>query len=308
MTKLVEKPLNWVVLGSTGQVGRAYTRLLEKERPLDTIHALSRKEADLSQPEQCTRTLERIQPDLVINAGAYTQVDRAETEQELARQINGITPGILAKWCKKRNIPFIHFSTDYVFSGEGNQAWTETDLIQPLNEYGKSKVLGEKAIFQAGGRFLIFRTSWVYDETGNNFVNTMLRLGQEREVLHVVEDQIGAPTNAWDLANISYLCLLKALKMEPFPSGIYHATNQGETNWFEFAKKIFEIAQKYHPSFKVKKIIPITTETYPTFARRPKNSRLKMQKLQDTFLLTFPHWEVSLERCLKEKLNEYHQY
>jgi dTDP-4-dehydrorhamnose reductase len=301
-----EPHFKWVILGHSGQLGGALTRLLQKVRTDDQVIPLSRKEADLSQPERCIKLLEKIQPSIIINASAYTQVDLAETERELALQINAKTPGIIAFWCAQHHIPFIHFSSDYVFSGEGDQAWKEADATGPLNHYGHSKAIGEQNIIHAGGQFLIFRTSWVYDSTGKNFLNTMLLLGKNRETLRIVGDQIGSPTFATDLALVSYQCIVTAMGMKIFPSGIYHAVNQGETTWYEFAKKIFEIAQKHQYPLKTKRLIPIKSREFPTPAVRPKNSRLNTSKLLKVFNTQLPPWEDGLKRCLEETFHEDH--
>ena len=287
-----------LILGSQGQLGKALLQILGDSTAL----AASRKEADLSQPKQLLSFLDQVhtQIDAVINASAYTQVDLAEKEGELAWKVNAHGPGILAQWCAARSIPFVHFSTDYVFSGEGTRPWTEQDPIAPLNTYGKTKAEGEKQIIQAGGKYLIFRTSWVYDHQGKNFLNTMLRLGKEKEHLRIINDQFGAPTYAPDLAKASWEALQKANSETHFPSGIYHLCSMGETTWFEFAKTIFEGARSLGVSLKVQNIDPIASHEYPTAAKRPLNSRLSLQKFIETFGIQPPNWKDSLKVCLEE--------
>jgi dTDP-4-dehydrorhamnose reductase len=284
-----------LIFGAQGQLGKA---LVELSEPTQSI-AVTRREADLSQPEDCLRVLEHAQPGIVINAAAYTQVDLAEKEEHLARKINAETPGKMAHWCASRQIPFIHFSTDYVFSGEGTAPWNESSPIAPINTYGITKAEGEERVTAAGGKFLIFRTSWVYDKQGKNFLNTMLRLGGTHETIKVVQDQVGAPTFAPDLAYAVCASLRSALKLDSFPSGIYHLCNSGETSWFEFAEAIFHTARSLHVPLQVKKVLPILSQEYPTPARRPKNSRLNTQKVQSTFGIQMPHWRVSLEKCMR---------
>jgi len=281
-----------LVLGARGQVGSAISGLL-KGKCIGWDSAT----ADLSSPESIARALEGVSPSAIINAAAYTQVDKAETERALAMAVNATAPGILAAWCAKRGIPFVHYSTDYVFDGSGALPRDEAASPHPLNIYGESKLAGEKAVAAAGGKYLIFRTSWVYDETGQNFLNTMLRLGAEREELRVVADQHGAPTYAGHLAAAT----LKALEIPNFTPGIYHLCNGGETTWHGFAESIFANARQHGQSLAVKRVIPITSAEYPTPAVRPLNSRLSCLKAKELLGLAMPAWQEGLNACMEKK-------
>lgn len=283
-----------LITGASGQVGRALAALYGT-RAL----ALPREEFDLSAPEKLPTILERYAPAAIINSAAYTQVDLAETDEEAARKVNGIAPGILARWCAERHVPFVHFSTDYVFSGEGTNAWRENDLTSPINAYGRTKLIGEQEIAASGALWLIFRTSWVYDAEGKNFVRTMLRLGKEREVLSVVNDQFGAPTYAPHLALATAIALEKAMQMPSFPTGIYHLCNHGITTWHEFAEAVFSMARANGMPLQVRQVNGISSDQYPTPARRPRNSRLSMDKMERTFGLQMPRWEQGLAECLE---------
>jgi dTDP-4-dehydrorhamnose reductase len=290
-----------LITGCKGQVGRALTQLLgDQAIPVD------RTRVDLSRPDQLLEALNSFSttPVAVINAAAYTQVDRAESEKELAEAINGRSPGILAQWCASHGIPLIHYSTDYVFSGEGDTPWRETDPTSPLNAYGASKLKGEELISKLGKKWLIFRTSWVYDATGHNFLRTMLRLGSEREELKVVGDQFGAPTYAPHLARATLQALEKTLSIssENFPSGVYHLCNTGVTTWHGFAEEIFRQARTRNlPSpggLKIQRLLSIKTEDYPTPAKRPGNSRLNTDQAISKLGVRLPEWQQGLSECL----------
>lgn len=285
-----------VVLGANGQVGSALVALLG-----DRAVPLTRAEADLSQPDSLAAVLDAMMPDAVINAAAYTAVDKAEEEPDVAFAANADSPAAIARWCAAHNVPFVHYSTDYVFSGEGDTPWTEDDPKAPCNTYGATKLAGEKAIVADGGKYLIFRTSWVYDATGKNFLNTMLRLGAERDALNVVADQIGAPSYAPHLAVATLQALEKATKMLQFPSGIYHMVNGGETSWHGFATAIFEGARSKGVALQIKTVEPIAASAYPTPAKRPLNSRLDCSHLHTTFDLALPQWEQGLAQALEQK-------
>ncbi|HEX8098103.1 MAG TPA: dTDP-4-dehydrorhamnose reductase [Pyrinomonadaceae bacterium] len=287
-----DKPV--LVTGAGGQLGRALTRILGGRSLF-----LDRARLDLSEPSEIESALAGVDPSAVINAAAYTQVDRAEEEQLLAVRVNSEAPGRLARWCAGRAVPFIHISTDYVFSGEGARPWTEDDNASPVNFYGQTKLEGERRVIDAGGRFLIFRTSWVYDAAGRNFLTTMLRLGRERETLSVVKDQWGAPTYAPQLASAVLEALESALGFDTFPSGIYHLCHAGETNWHEFAEEIFAAARGKGIKLKVREVLPVTTAEYRTIAKRPLNSRLNTEKARRTLGLTMPHWSEGLARCME---------
>lgn len=282
-----------LIFGANGQIGQALGALLED------VVLLSREEADFSKPETLPAIIESIKPDYIINAAAYTQVDKAEEEEALATLINADAPAVLAREAAKRGIAFVHYSTDYVFDGAGDAPRKEDAKLAPLNAYGRSKLAGEKAVKAAGGAYLIFRTSWVYDAFGKNFLNTMLRLGAEREHLRVVADQIGAPSFASHLAEATLEALEEACKEYEFPSGIYHLCNRGETSWHGFAEAIFAQAKQRGMEMKVQTVEPIPSSAYPTPATRPLNSRLDCRKLEETFGLRMPDWREGLNEALE---------
>ncbi len=290
-----------LVTGKNGQVGKAYCKLLG-----DKAIGLSRDEFDLSDPESLTTKLEKYKPDVVVNCAAYTAVDKAEEDETNAFLINAQSVGYLADYCFANGIPLVHFSTDYVFPGTGTTPWKEDDEVNPLNAYGRTKLAGEKHIVAAAdragkGKWLIFRTSWVYDEDGKNFLNTMLRLGKEKEVLSVINDQRGAPTYAYDIAEKSYEVFCKACDREDFPSGVYHLCASEETSWHGFCEEIFRQVMAQDQELAVREVMPIGTKDYPTPAKRPLNSRLNMDKLRQVFGVVMPSWKDGLTRCLENK-------
>jgi dTDP-4-dehydrorhamnose reductase len=284
------------ILGATGQVGRALIGGAQ-----DSVIALDRVEFNFTKPDSLEANLEQTgsPPKYLINAAAYTQVDRAESEKEIAFRVNAEAPAVLAGWCAKHNVKYVHFSTDYVFSGDGSRPWTETDKPAPKNVYGLSKLAGEEAIQKAGGDYLILRTSWIYSCFGANFLKTMLDLGKKQETLRVVSDQIGAPTYAPHIARAVY-----AMVKRPKPSGIYNLCAAGETSWNGFAEEIFAQARTIGGEIGVplivEKVEPITTAQYPTPAARPLNSRLDMTKTQATFGVTLPDWKAGVAECLAQ--------
>jgi dTDP-4-dehydrorhamnose reductase len=294
------------ILGASGQIGSALLKAC-KGQGQEAV-GFCRSTFDLSQPssllKQLSQEAEKIRPTALINAAAYTQVDRAEQEPELAYQINAISPGILAQWCFEKGIPLIHYSTDYVFSGEGIAPWKEADSVNPPNVYGKTKLQGEEKIAEAShGKWLIFRTSWVYDANGKNFFRTMLRLGLEKETLQVVNDQVGSPTFARHLADATLLALKKAQSMRDFPTGIYHLCSGGQTSWHGFASEIFLRAQEKGIPLQVKKTEAIQSTEYPTPAKRPLNSRLNMDKVRSVLGIALPDWKSGLDECFDEYLS-----
>ena len=291
-------PSKVLVLSAAGQVGRALLERLGEKGV-----GLPRSEADLGRPDSLAQALERFSPRAVINAAAYTQVDKAEEEEAQAERINGESPAVLAQWCFRRSIPFIHYSTDYVFSGEGSRPWAEEDSTGPLNAYGRTKLSGEKAIAGANGKWIVFRTSWVYDSQGQNFVKTMLRFGAEKDELRIVSDQWGAPTYAPHLAEATLQALEKAGGFKDFPSGLYHLCNSGETNWHGFALEIFRWARENGLPLRVSKVSPVTTAEYPRPAARPLNSRLATEKVKRVFGIQMPPWPAGLEKCM-ERLSD----
>jgi dTDP-4-dehydrorhamnose reductase len=282
-----------VVLGARGQVGRALLALLG-----NGAIGVDRSVADLEQPGALAETLDDIAPDAVINAAAYTQVDRAESEPELAMRVNCESPGVIARWCAARGIPFVHYSTDYVFDGSGERPWLETDPTGPLSIYGASKLAGERRIAEAGGRWLVFRTSWVYDAAGRNFVTTMLRLMGERPTLSIVADQHGAPTYAPHLAAATLAALDRAIAADEFPQGLYHLCGGGETTWHAFAAEIEHEARLRGMELAVESLVPITSDEYPTPATRPRNSRLNTNRAYETFGVRLPEWRRGLVECM----------
>ncbi len=287
-----------LVFGTTGQVGKALAALLG-----DRAVYVGRDKADFTDASACVEQIKQVNPSAVINAVAYTQVDKAEEEQELAQQINALTPAALAAECAARNIPFVHYSTDYVFNGQGDTPFKEDNLTAPLNAYGRSKLDGEQGIVNAGGKYFIFRTSWVFDAEGKNFFNTMLRLASERESLNIVGDQIGAPSYAPDLAEATMQALIEASHEHDFPSGIYHMCNAGETSWHGFACEIFRQAEDAGASLKIEEASAIPSSDYPTPAARPLNSRLDCSKLQRTFDVTLPDWKDAVARAVALKFD-----
>jgi dTDP-4-dehydrorhamnose reductase len=282
-----------VVLGATGQVGRG---LLAALGPRGL--GLSRAEADLTDVGRVITTLDRIGPGAVINAAAYTEVDRAEREEGLASQINGVAPGVVARFCAERAIPMVHFSTDYVFPGTGHEPWREDDPTAPLGAYGRGKLIGEQSIAAVGGQWLIFRTSWVYDANGSNFVTTMLGLGRDRAAIDVVSDQWGAPTYAPSLAGAVVRALDQARGARAFPSGIYHLCGAGACSWHEFAEEIFAQARRRGVDLRVNELVPVAAGAFGALAPRPHNSRLSTTRAAAVFGLTLPAWTDGLAECL----------
>ncbi len=277
-----------LLLGAGGQLGMQLARELPAE--FDVV-ALTRAELDFSSERSLQVAVYDIAPQIVINAAAYTAVDKAESEPELARQVNAIAPGILAEAVAKTNAWLIHYSTDYVFDGSGTRPWVETDATGPLSVYGQSKLDGELAIAATGCRHVILRTSWVYAAEGRNFLHTMLRLGRERDKLSIVDDQVGAPTTAEAITEATQAVLRRIGGDSAASSGVYHLTCGGETSWCGFAKAIFaEFADRQ----RAPEVTPIPTEAYPTPAKRPRNSRLNGEKFAAAFGFRMPQWEDAL--------------
>lgn len=282
-----------VIIGSNGQLAKAIKIML----PSATF--LGRQDCDLSDVGRLDEILEPLEPELIINAAAYTQVDKAEQEEALATVINADAPAAMAIFCRDRNIPFIHFSTDYVFDGKSDKPYDERSIPAPLNAYGRSKLAGENAIVHIGGRYLIFRTSWVYAAWGKNFFNTILRLSRERSELSIINDQYGAPTYAPHLAAGTLQAIESALEQQVFPSGIYHMCNGGYTSWFGFASAIIDLASRYGMPVLTKVMHSIPAVEYPLPAIRPYNSRLDCTTTHSIFGAALPHWEVGLKECME---------
>jgi dTDP-4-dehydrorhamnose reductase len=297
-----------LVTGGSGQVGEALRRTLA---PLGEVVAPSSADLDLQTAESIRRVVQDVRPRWVVNAGAHTAVDKAESEPERAFAINSTAPAVFGEEAKKIGAAVIHFSTDYVFDGSKATPYVETDATGPLNVYGRSKLAGEASLSASGAAHLIFRTSWVYGATGNNFVKTMLRLAREREQLKIVGDQHGGPTWSYELARmtahvIGHLGGIAAREggsleeaMRPL-NGIYHATGSGETTWCGFAEQAIAELQRLEPEARFAAVQAIPTAEYPTPAKRPMNSRLDCAKLERVLGWQMPEWRDSLARVVGE--------
>lgn len=283
-----------LLFGRRGQLG---TELVQALSPKEDIVALSHNEVDLTDQDAVRQAIRAAEPEVILNAAAYTAVDRAESEPGLALAVNARAPAAMAEEAHRLNTWLIHFSTDYVFDGSSDEPWTEEAPTRPLNEYGRSKLAGERAIAATGCRHLIFRTSWVYAAHGNNFLRTVLRLAAQRPSLTVVEDQVGAPTSATELARaISAILTEIRASNTPAPDpGIYHMTCGGSTSWFGFASAIFD---RVKGRFAVPALIPVPSEQYPTPAARPRNSVLNCDKLERVFGIRLPGWEAALDEVV----------
>ncbi|SFC78309.1 dTDP-4-dehydrorhamnose reductase [Polaromonas sp. OV174] len=293
-----------LLLGKNGQLGWELQRSLA---PLGELIALDRHSTefcgDLCNLPSLAATVQRLRPDLIVNAAAHTAVDKAESEPEWARLINASAPGVLAQEAHKLGAWLVHYSTDYVFDGSGSAPWTEADRPAPLNVYGQTKLEGEQLIAQRCKKYLIFRTSWVYAARGGNFAKTMLRLAQERERLTVIDDQWGAPTGAELIADVSAHAIRQVLQ-HPQDAGLYHLAASGQTTWNGYAQHVLAQAARAQPAIKIaaKEVAPVPTSAFPTPAQRPHNSRLNTAKLQATFGLKLPAWQQGVDRMLTEIL------
>ncbi len=290
-----------LLFGKNGQVGWELRRSLQ---PLGEIIAFDREEADFSEPESLRQVVQDIKPDIIFNAVAYTAVDKAEKEEALAIKINGQAPGVLAEEALKLNALLVHYSTDYVFDGTKTSPYLEVDEPNPINAYGRTKRAGEFAVQSSGCDYLILRTSWIYASRAHNFLLTMLKLIQEREELSVVADQIGAPTSARLIADVTLSCVRQALKERlagTFTSDLYHLTASGNTSWHGFTEEIARLASScLNMPLTISSIKAIPTNDYPTPAARPMNSQLALAKLESVFGLKMPTWQDSLEQCMDE--------
>ena len=293
-----------LLFGKSGQVGWELQRSLAPLGELIALDSASREMCgDFSDPAELARTVRKVAPDVIVNAAAYTAVDKAESEAELARTVNALAPGALAEEAMRANSLLVHYSTDYVFDGGGDQPWRETDATAPLNVYGATKLEGEQLIQQSGCRHLILRTSWVYGARGGNFIRTMLKLAQERDSLNVIDDQVGAPTGADLLADVTAHAI-RAAQQRPEVTGLYHLVAAGEVSWHGYARFVIDYAARSGVDIKVAPdaINAVPTSAFPTPARRPHNSRMDTAKLRQTFDLHLPDWRVGVARMLSEVL------
>ena len=295
-----------LLFGKGGQVGWELQRSLAFMGELVALDVNDQELCgDFTHPDSIIQTIHSVSPDVIVNAAAYTAVDKAESESELAGTINTQAPEILAQESRKLGAWLIHYSTDYVFDGNGVKPWKETDPTIPLNVYGSTKLEGEKAVIDSGCKHLIFRTSWVYSARGENFIKTMIRLAQNRDHLSVIDDQIGAPTGAELLADVTAHSMNIALR-QPQVSGLYHLAAKGETSWYGYASFVLDKVRQSGIKLKVQSesIQPVSTDVFSQTARRPGNSRLNTKKIERTFDLTLPLWQTGVARMLTEILEK----
>ncbi|MFG1172092.1 dTDP-4-dehydrorhamnose reductase [Erwiniaceae bacterium CAU 1747] len=289
-----------LLLGKNGQVGWELQRALS---PLGTLTALGSDSTDhcgdFTRPQDLADSVRQLRPDVIVNAAAWTAVDKAESESEPAHQINATAVAMLAKEAHQLGALLVHYSTDYVFPGEGDRPWQESDATGPQNVYGASKLAGEQAIQRYCVKHLIFRTSWVYASRGNNFAKTMLRLAAEREELSIINDQFGAPTGA-DLIADCTAHAIRTVQHRAEAVGLYHLVASGTTTWFDYARFVFDEARASGIRLTLKNLHAVPTSSYPTPARRPLNSRLATDKFCTTFGLTLPDWQQGVRRMLQE--------
>lgn len=292
-----------LLFGKNGQIGWELQRALSV---LGQITALSYDSnglcGDFLNPDGIVNTIRAVKPDVIVNATGYTAVDLAEEEFADAEQINATTVKIIAKEAKNLNALFVHYSSDYVFDGQGNIAWTESDKANPLNVYGKTKLAGEQFIQEHCDKHLIFRTSWVYSLHGNNFVKTIMKLSKEKETISIVDDQYGAPTSAEMLADCTMLAIYKTM-MDESLYGLYHICASGSTSWYDYSQFIIGYLQQYQGAVKVQQLNAISSSAYSQAAIRPHNSNLNTEKFRDKFNVVLPSWEIGVERMLSEYLN-----
>jgi len=284
-----------LVLGKQGQVAQALQGLLKSFDVTFTDHT----ETDFTQPTQVLKFVDDLKPEIIINTAAYTAVDKAESEPEITDIVNHKTPEALAKWAYSNKKTLVHFSSDYVFDGSGSEPRDEIAVTHPLSVYGRTKLAGDEAILRSGAKGLIIRTSWVYSHSGQNFFRTMLRLGAERDELSIVNDQIGSPTYAPDLAEVTLQLLWNSILKDQAGTQVYNICGVGYCSWYDFATEIFQLAPEFNIALKVKSLKAIPSEAYLTPAKRPLNSRLNQSKLKLDFNLEMPHWKESLKRAFK---------
>ena len=295
-----------LLFGKNGQVGWELQRSLAPLGELVAVDSTSKELCgDFTDLQGIARTVRAVAPDVIVNAAAHTAVDKAESESELARSINALAPGVLAQEAVRTNAWLVHYSTDYVFNGGGEKPWLESDATAPLNVYGATKLEGEQLILQSGCRHLIFRTSWVYGARGGNFAKTMLKLARERDSLSVIDDQVGAPTGADLLADITAHAIRTA-RQRADVSGLYHLVAGGETSWHGYAGFVIDFARRAGIPLKVasEDIKAVPSSAFPTPAKRPHNSRMDTAKLRRAFDLYLPEWQIGVERMLSEVLEK----
>jgi dTDP-4-dehydrorhamnose reductase len=306
-----DSEMSILLTGVIGQVGGDLKPLLQ---PFGTVIAADLPAFDFLDPESVRRFARECKPDWIVNPAAYTAVDKAETEPDLAYAINAEAPRVLGEVAAELGIPMIHFSTDYVFSGEGTQPWVESDEPGPLGVYGASKLAGEEALAATGAAHLIFRTSWVYGSRGKNFLLTILPLALKKDELRIVDDQYGAPTWSRDLARLVVHVMSRITETGAANGrsaedtvravqGVYHAVNSGETTWYGFAQEFVRLAAEARPDAKFARLQPISTNEYPTTAKRPANSRLNCSRLREVFGFTMPAWQESTAAVVSEVLS-----
>ncbi len=288
-----------LLLGADGQVGHELRRSL---LPVGVVVPCSRSDLDLSKPESLLSAIRREQPAAIVNAAAYTAVDRAETEPAIAHAVNASSVGVLAAAAAELNVPLLHFSTDYVYAGTGTTPWKETDPTAPVNEYGRSKLAGDQLVEASGCRHAILRTSWVYSTRGHNFVRTILRLASERDQLRVVDDQFGAPTPASVLAEVAARLLGEMIRSSDASPGLFHVAPAGCTTWHGFARAVVDRASKNGVALRMgpDDIAPCTTAEYPLPAARPLNSRLDVERLQHHLQMECPDWKTCLNTVVDQ--------
>lgn len=291
---------NIVLLAPTGQVGFELNRALS---PLGKVIAIGRGQVDFTNLSELMAMIKNVNPDIIVNASAYTAVDKAESEPEQAFLLNAELPKQLAKLANTLGALLVHYSSDYVYKGDGENFWQENDPVAPLSVYGQAKLAGDNAIAEHCQNYLIFRTSWVYAARGHNFMKTMIKLAQTKESLNVVNDQIGSPTPARLIADVSAIAIAKTLQDTTGGlSGVYHLAPQGTTSWYGYAGEIFKLARQANMELALKdeNFHGIPTESYPTPAKRPKNSRLNVSKLEQAFDLVMPTWQNQLQLTFNE--------
>lgn len=289
-----------ILFGKHGQLGRELQRTL---LPFGDVIMLGREQADLSRPQALERLLDTHQPDVMVNPAAWTAVDAAESNTEAAFAVNATAPAVMARWAARHRALLVHYSTDYVFDGSHHRPYVESDATAPLNAYGRSKLAGEQAILDSGCPALVFRTSWVVSAMGNNFLRTILRLATQRDRLSVVADQMGAPTSAELLADVTALAIA-AQRAGHLATGLYHLTASGHTSWYGLACYVVQAMQHHGVASRlpVQNVAAIPTADYPTAALRPLNSRLNCQRLESGLGLALPHWQVHVDRALAQLL------